>query len=147
MGSKITLLLAALMLLLPLAAGAETASLHPDYTHALPDLRTARWLLAQQSGDPAERANENEAIQDIDNSIRTITKNGFDDHKDLNDHAPIQMANDHRGRLNQALELLHQAHAEISKEEADPMAAKVRNKALDYIDLAGRAIGRALEAH
>jgi hypothetical protein len=149
MRMKSASLLAGLLLALPLAAAAadETPAKNPDYAHALPDLRTARWLLTQQPGDPPVRTNEDQAIQDIDVAIRTITKGRFDDHKDINDHEQMEMAKDHTTRLHQALEMLHRAHAYISKEVADPMGVTVRNQALENIDRAGRAIGRALEVH
>jgi len=143
---KIKSLLAGLLLAVPLAAGAdETVARNPDYAHALPDLRTARWLLTEQAGDPAQRTNEEEAIKDIDLAIGAI-KGRFDDHKNVNDREQIEMAKDRVARLHQALDLLHRAHAYISKEVADPMGVSIRNHALEDIDRAGRAIGRALEA-
>jgi hypothetical protein len=140
-------LLAGLLLALPLAVAADEQARNPDYGHALPDLRTARWLLAQQPGDPPVRTNEDQAIQNIDVAIRAATKAGFDDHKDVNDHEQMEMAKDHATRLHQALDMLHRAHAYLSKEVADPVGKSVRDQALDNIDRAGRAIGRALEAH
>lgn len=147
MRAKTSLLLAGLLLALPLAAGAEEpAARNPDYAHALPDLRTARWLLGEQPGDKAMRTNEEEAIQDLDSAIRTITKDRFDDHKSISDHEKIELAKDHTTRLHQALDLLHRAHGYVSKEVADPTGVSVRNHVLEDIDRAGRAIGRAIEA-
>jgi hypothetical protein len=90
MGTKATSLLAGLLLILPLAASAdEPLATNPDYAHALPDLRTARWLLTQQPGNPAMASNEERAIQDIDVAIRTITMGVFNDHRDVSDHEQI----------------------------------------------------------
>ncbi len=139
-------LLAGLLLALPLMVAAEESpAKNPDYAHALPDLRTARWLLTPQAGDPPARTNEVQAMQDIDLAIRAIRQGGVDDHKDLDSHEQVTMAKDHAARLQQALDLLHRAHAYISKEVANP-GVSVRDEALENIDRAARAIGRAIEA-
>jgi hypothetical protein len=147
MSTKMTSLLAGLLLALPLAAAADPPARNPDYAHALPDLRTARWLLAQQPGDPPTRTSEDQAIQHIDNAIRAITQSAFNDHQDASAHEQVEMGKDHSARLHQAMDLLHRAHAEISKEVADSVGVSVRNQALDDIDKAGREIGHALEGH
>lgn len=148
MRTKTMSLLAGLLLALPLVAGAgEPPAKNPDYAHALPELRTARWLLTQQPGDPPVRTNEDQAVQDIDAAIRDITKGAFDDHKDVNDHEQMEMAKDHTTRLHQALDRLHRAHAYLSKEVADPRGVTVRNQALENIDRAVLALGHALGAH
>jgi hypothetical protein len=148
MSNKTASLLAGLILALPLAVLADTQPKNPDYAHALPDLRTARFLLEAQPGDPAaSRTDAEQAIKDIDSAINAVTGGGFNDHKAITDHAQITVPKDRAGRLNQALEYLHRAHAEISKEVGDPAGVSVRNQALEYIDKAGRAVGRALEAH
>lgn len=142
-----TVSLAALLLALPLVAVADgPPAWNPDYAHALPDLRTARWLLTQQPGDPPVRSNEDQAIQDIDASIATITKGGFGDHLSVYEHEQMEMAQEHGTRLHQALELLRRAHAYLSKEVTDPMGVIIRDGALENIDRSAHAIGRALEA-
>jgi len=147
MGTQSTALLAALLLTLPLAAGGDEApARNPDYVHALPDLRTARWLLTPQPGDPPLRTNEDQAIQDINLAIRAVIKSGLYDSTDVSEHEQMQMAQDHTTRMHQALDLLHRAHAYLSKEAPDPMGTLVRNQVLEDIDRAGRAVGLALEA-
>jgi hypothetical protein len=140
-------LLAALLLFPPLAVAAdEPPAWNPDYTHALPDLRTARWLLTQQPGDPPTRSNEDQAIQDIDAAIATITRGGFGDHQSIYEHEQMEMAQEHGTRLHQALDLLRRAHAYLSKGVTDPLGVLIRNGALENIDRSARDIGLALEA-
>ena len=152
MSTKKTSLLAGLLLALPLAlppaTGAEPQAKNPDYAHALPDLRTARYLLEAPPGtSTAVRTDEEEAIKNIDSAIRVATQGGFNDHKAVTDHEQIAVPSDQATRLQKALELLHRAHAYLSKEATDTMGTSVRNQTLDYIDKAERAVGRAQEAH
>lgn len=146
MRGQVMSLLAGLLLTVPLPASAEEPpAKNPDYAHALPDLRTARWLLTPQSGDPEVRANEDEAIQDIDVAMRAIAMGAFDDHKSMEEHEQIEMAQGHIARLHQALDLLARAHAYLSKEVDDTMGIRVRNRVLENIDRANLAIRHALE--
>jgi len=45
------------------SAAQDLPGRHPGYLHALTDLRTARWLLSHQPGDPRVYADEDVAIQ------------------------------------------------------------------------------------
>lgn len=148
MSKNTRLLLAGLILALPLAVLADNQPKNPDYAHALPDLRTARYLLEAPAGTPTtERNDEEAAIKNVDTAIRAITGGGFNDHKAITDHAQVTVPQDHSARLHEALDYLHRAHAEISKEAGDQAGVSVRNQALDEIDKAARAVGHALEAH
>ena len=51
---------------------------------------------------------------------------------------------DNPGRLHKALELLHQAHSDVSREEDDPMTQGLRDRALGHIHLAVVATKTAL---
>jgi hypothetical protein len=147
MRGQVMSLLAGLLLTVPLPASAEEEppAKNPDYAHALPDLRTARWLLTPQSGDPEVRTSEDEAIHDIDVAMRAIATGAFDDHWSIDEHEQIEMAQDHIARLHQALNLLARAHAYLSKEVDDTMGIRVRNRVLENIDRANLAIRHALE--
>jgi hypothetical protein len=115
---------------------------HPGYLHALTDLRTARWLLNRQPGDPKVYAGEDVAITEIDAAIAEIKKASIDDGKDLNDHPAVD-AKEHGSRLLRAMEVLHKAHADIDNEEDNPEASQLRHLALDHIRKAGDAANRA----
>jgi hypothetical protein len=71
---------------------------HPYYLHSLTDLRTARWLLTHQPGDPKTYRDEDVAITQINGAIGEIKKAGIDDGKDINDHPKVDVT-EHGSRL------------------------------------------------
>jgi hypothetical protein len=115
---------------------------HPGYLHALTDLRTARWFLNHQAGDPKVYAGEDVAITEIDAAIAEIKKASIDDGKDVNDHPAVDVK-EHGSRLLRAMEVLQRAHADIDHEEDNPEVSQLRNRALDHIRKAGDAANRA----
>jgi hypothetical protein len=115
---------------------------HPGYIHALSDLRSARWFLNHQAGDPKVYAGEDVAITEIDAAIAELKKASIDDGKDLNDH-PVVDVKEHGSRLLRAMEILQRAHADIDNEEDNPEASQLRHRALDHIQKAHDAANRA----
>ena len=128
------LLLGGLLALVSLAANADMPGKHPYYLHALSDLRAARWMLEHRPGDAAVSGQEDVAITEIDAAIGEIKHAAIDDGKDLHDHPKIDGPNDRPGRLHKALELLHKVHSDVAREEDDPMAKGLRNRAVGHID-------------
>lgn len=124
------------MTLLSLAAYADMPGKHPYYLHALSDLRAARWMLEHRPGDPAVSSQEDVAITEIDGAIGEIKRAAIDDGKDVHDHPNVQDMNGRPGRLHKALELLRQVHADVAREEDDPMTRGLRNRAVRHIDAA-----------
>ncbi len=137
---------ALLLVLLPMAASAELPGKHPYYLHALTDLRTARWLIEHRPGDARVSADEDVAITRIDEAINEIKHAAIDDGKDIHDHPPVDAKLDRKGRLHRADELLHKVHADIAREEDDPMTRGLRNRAIHHLDEAMRATGAAIRA-
>ncbi len=128
----------------PLASMAQTLpGKHPGYLHALTDLRTARWFLYHQPGDPKVYASEDVAITEIDAAIGEIKKASIDDGKDINDHPEVDVK-EHGSKLLKAIETLKKAKADITKEEDNPEAREFRHKAVEHID---RALKSAEKAH
>lgn len=118
----------------PLAAHADLPGKHPFYLHALTDLRAARWCLEHRPGDVAVSAREDVAIGEIDAAIREIRRAAIDDGKDIHDHPGVDVARDVPGRLHQALDLLRKVHADVAREEDDPVVRGLRNRAVGHID-------------
>ena len=137
---------ALLLVLLPLAALPELPGKHPYYLHALTDLRTARWLIEHRPGDARVSADEDVAITRIDEAINEIKHAAIDDGKDIHDHPPVDAKLDRKGQLHRADELLHKVHADIAREEDDPMTRGLRNRAIHHLDEAMRATGAAIRA-
>ena len=134
MAIRNNLLLGGLLALVSLGANADLPGKHPYYLHALSDLRAARWMLEHRPGDAAVSGQEDVAITEIDAAIGEIKHAAIDDGKDLHDHPAIDAPKDRPGRLHKALELLRKVHSDVAREEDDPMAKGLRNRAVGHID-------------
>jgi len=143
---KPSLLLSALFVLVsvPLAVNAALPGKHPYYLHALSDLRTARWMLEHRPGDAAVSGQEDVAITEIDKAIGEIKHAAIDDGKDIHDHPPVDVPNDHPGRLHKALDLLHKVHSDVNREEDDPMTQGLKERALHHVGEATHATEKAI---
>ncbi|HTC16128.1 MAG TPA: hypothetical protein VK695_10050 [Steroidobacteraceae bacterium] len=133
-----------LLLALPFAASADLPGKHPYYLHALTDLRAARWMLEHRPGDAAVSANEDVGITEIDKAIGEIKRAAIDDGKDIHDHPAADLPADRPGRLHKALDLLRKVHADLNREEDDPMTRGLKDRALRHVDEALHATERAL---
>lgn len=77
--------LLAIALALPFVAHAEVPGNHPDYLHALTDLRDAHWNLEHRPGDAAVSSQEDLAITEIDAALGEVKKAAHEDEKNLHD--------------------------------------------------------------
>src|SRR5450432_3641401 len=91
----------ALAALAPALAHADQPGRHPAYLHALEDLRAARASL-ERPANVVVKWDEKQAIREIDAAIREIKEAAIDDGKNLNDHPPIDVNLDWKGRLHGA---------------------------------------------
>jgi len=133
-----------LLLCVPLLASADLPGRHPEYLHALSDLRASRWLLEHRPGDVAVSVNEDVAITEIDRAIGEIKRAAIDDGKDIYDHRGVDLPPDRPGRLHRALDLLRQVHSDVAREEDDPATRGLRDRAVHHIDEAIHATERTL---
>ena len=149
MKSLIKLALAMLTVLLFVPAYASAAPApgrdHPSYLHALTDLRHARAHLERPDGGEL-RDQEKKAIHEIDDAIAEIKRASIDDHKDLNDHPPVDAHMEWGGRLHRALELLDKAHHDVAQDEDNAFAEGLQIRALDHIDRAHHHVEEAIQA-
>ena len=130
--------------LLPFAAHADMPGQHPEYLHALTDLRDARWNLEHRPGDAAVSAQEDVAITEVDRAIDQTKKAARADGKDMRDH-PGEDANMNRpGRLHHALDLLGKTHNDLARPEDNPEARELKNRILEHVDLAIQATKHAI---
>jgi len=128
-----------LVLILASCATQPPPGRHPAYLHALSDLRTARWMLEHRPGDAAVSAHESEAISEIDHAIAELKRAAIDDGKNIHDHPSADVPNDYRGRLHKAADLLRKVHADTYREEDNPDARGLRDRAIGHVDMALRA--------
>jgi hypothetical protein len=119
----------------PLLLRADTPGRHPAYLHARSDLRTAQWLMRVHD-DPDVMRRIHQADIEIDRAVHEMDVAARFDHKDLNDHPPIDTGLDRRGRFRKAMELLQRARADIGREEDDPSAIGWRDLAYRHVDAA-----------
>ena len=117
---------------------------HPAYLHALSDLRTARWMLEHRPGDAAVSAHESEAISEIDRAIQELTSAAINDGKNIHNHPAADVPTDYRGRLHKAADLLRKVRSDTYREEDNPSARGLRDRALAHVDAALHATERAI---
>jgi hypothetical protein len=132
------------LLVLIISACASQPSRHPAYLHALSDLRTARWMLEHRPGDAAVSEHEGEAIAEIDRAIAELRRAAVDDGKNLHEHPAADVPGDYRGRLHKAAELLRKVRADTFREEDNPAARGLRDRAIAHVDAALHATERAI---
>jgi hypothetical protein len=142
---KVSLIGAGLALAVPLAAQAahppgEWWHHHPHYVHAMSDVSTAYRLLQHAPGDRPMKAEEEHAELAIRYAYQTLADAAAVDRKNIQDIQPADTNTyDHRGRLHHALDLLHDAHAQVNVEEDDKDAQGLKVRALKEIDAAAQA--------
>jgi len=119
----------------PALLRADTPGRHPAYLHARSDLRRAQ-LMMRVHDDPDVMRRVHQADVEIDRAIHEIDVAARFDHKDMDDHPPIDVNLDRRGRFQKAMELLQKSRADIAREEDDPSAVGWRNLAFRHIDAA-----------
>lgn len=119
------------------------AGRHPRYLHARSDLRTAQFLMRVHDEDNVMR-HLRQADREIDAAVREIDTAAVIDHRDIEDHPPIDRSLDRRGRFHKAMELLQAARSDIGREEDNPRAIGWRDAAYRHIDEAIGQLRRAV---
>ncbi len=133
-----------LMLLLAACVTQPPPSRHPAYLHALSDLRSARWMLEHRPGDAAVGRHESEAISEIDYAVAELKRAAIDDGRNIHDHPNADVPNDYRGRLHRAADLLRKVHTDTYREEDNPNAVGLRDRAIGHVDAALHATEQAI---
>jgi hypothetical protein len=123
---------------------ADEPGRHPAYLHALTDLRHARANLENLAPTHHMDKEEEHAISEIDKAIGEIKRAAIEDGKNLNERPPVDARMDRAGRYRRAMELLDRAHEDIAREEDDPSAHGLRNRAMHHIDEAHHIVERLI---
>lgn len=118
---------------------------HPAYLHALSDLRDARAHLQRPAPNGRMDAEQQRAIEEIDRAIHEIKDAAIGSGKDLNDRPPVDEHLGHRGRYRRALELLDQAHHNLSYREDDPRLRGLRERSIHHVDEAHHVVEHLVE--
>jgi hypothetical protein len=145
---RVSLIVAIAVLITPMAAQAQWWQSHPHYLHAMSNLRMAYWLVQhRETNDPIANDQEHHALRQIRAAYQELKDASIMDNKNIDDQAPADTNfYDHRGRLHRALDLLREAHNDVTGEEEDPAALGLRHRALKHIDEAAHATDDAIHA-
>ena len=141
--TKLPIILAAGAVLIVSAVAFAQPRHHPRYLHARTDLRTAQYLMRVHDEDNVMR-HLRRADEEIDQAVAEIDRAAVIDHRDLEDHPPIDRRLDRRGRFHRAMELLQAARSDIGREEDNPRALAWRDAAYRHIDAAMDQLRRAV---
>lgn len=125
---------------LAVPAKAQGPDRHPEYLHALSDLRLMRAYLDKLT--PSERIDDESmrAIDEIDAAIRAIKAAAIDDGKDIHEHMPIDAHIRPTDRFHKAREAGNAALADISHSEDDRFAGGLKHKAAEHIEHANQIV-------
>jgi hypothetical protein len=123
---------------------ADTPGKHPAYLHALSDLRDARAHLEQYTNEPVI-AEEQHAIEHIDQAIGEIKRAAIMDGKNIQDHMPIDTHLGRHDRFVKAMELLDKAQRDASGEEDQPDTMGLQQRVIHHIDEARHSVRHALD--
>jgi len=131
----------------PVASQAQWWSQHPAYLHVLSDLRTAHWLIQHRgASDPVQGAEESNALAEIDAAYHDLEAASVSDGKNLADQPPANFPWDNqRGRLHQAVDVLHKAHEELRGAEDNPAARDLRARAIRHVEAASALTRSAIQ--
>jgi hypothetical protein len=124
-------------------SGTVKAQGHPNYMHALGDLRTARWMLEHRPGNWQQSQDERAAEKEINDAIRDIKQAHIDDGRGIDEHDKWAEHNDRGGRLHDAQDLLRKARGDMDRAED---LGGLRGRILRHIDESLRFVDRAIHA-
>lgn len=116
---------------------------HPEYMHALSDLRAARHYLADGWAWGPVRHDDDAAIREIDAAINEIKMAAIDDGHGINDPFPIDTSLSPHDRFRKANELLFKAHQDLNGAREWPEARGLRDRAWMHIDRAHQIVDNA----
>ena len=119
-------------------ARAERPGKHPEYLHAIQDLKHARYNLERKEGDREMRWDAKVAISEVDAALDEIKEAAEHVGKDLEMHPPVDLKIGYKGRLHKALDLLRSAKERCRKDEDSRGARRHQEAALRHIDEAIR---------
>jgi hypothetical protein len=138
-------LLGALLLLSgAVSVQAQTPGQHPNYLHAVHDLREARSWLQITYTEPAHAQAAAAALPEINQAIDSIKLASYFDEKSMSQVPPPNSNTPPNGRFHYVKDLLSAARRDVSLPESDPAAVPHQKAALQHIMAAEAAINKVL---
>jgi hypothetical protein len=126
----------------PAVVNADMPGRHPAYLHARGNLRAAQFLLRVRE-EPNVTRQFIEADRQAEAAIHEIDQAAVIDHKDIDEHPPVDLRLERRDRFRKIVELLRTARADLGREEDNGRARGWRDAAYQHIDQALEHMHRA----
>jgi L-lysine 2,3-aminomutase len=124
---------------------AQAPGSHPEYLHAIRNLREARGLLQFPFTKPEHIQAASAALSEIRDAIGDLKFASHIDEKNLAD-VPPDKTMPPEGRFHKINDLLSSAYKDTKQPESDTVARPYKDRALDHIYNAQKAIQPALVA-
>ncbi|MGA2249625.1 hypothetical protein [Terracidiphilus sp.] len=145
--SKI-IIMSGMLFALSLGSGiAAHAQEHPQYLHALSDLRLMRSYLDKQTPDEHMDDEANSAIREIDAAIEQIKGASIDDHKDLHNEMPVDAKLTYSDRFRKARESGDAAWHDVDQAEDNGSVKGLKHRALDHIEKANHIVDHMMKRY
>lgn len=126
-----------LIMLVPLAAGAEGLEGQVGYTCAISDLEAARAVVTMANPDKPLAA-QSTALKEIDRAIQDLAQAAIIQGKDPSSVKQLYPDLDPADQISESIDLLNKAHISLNRNEPDSKLAVFQQDALEHLD---RAIG------
>jgi len=126
---------------------AAHAQEHPQYLHALSDLRLMRSYLDKQTPDEHMDDEANSAIREIDAAIEQIKGASIDDHKDLHNEMPVDAKLTYSDRFRKARESGDAAWHDVDQAEDNGSVKGLKHRALDHIEKANHIVDHMMKRY
>jgi hypothetical protein len=123
---------------------AQTPGQHPNYLHAIHDLRQARGWLQITYTEPAHAQAAAAALPEINEAIDSLKLAAHVDEKSMSDVPAPNTNTPPNGRFHYVKDLLSAARRDTSMPESDPAALIHQKAALQHIMAAEAAINKVL---
>jgi hypothetical protein len=136
-------LVLAVSIILPMSSFAGFFGDHTHYQNALSEIRSAR-ALVQANSQPAELADEQNAVRELQLSIEEITQASKDDWQPMATQHRVDGNLNKDERFHEALRLLARAHNNICRGNDGHCAQGLRNEAVAHLDQAMNFIRLAM---
>jgi hypothetical protein len=136
-------------ILFALSAGGSVAAhaQHPEYLHALSDLRMMRGYLDRMTPNEHMDDEASAAIQEIDAAIQEIKAASIDDGKNVEDHMPIDARLTYSDRYRKAREAGDAAWRDVNQAEENGAARGLKHRALDHIEKANHIVDHIMKRY
>jgi hypothetical protein len=142
-----TILLSGILFALSLGDGVAAHAQHPQYLHALSDLRLMRAYLDRQTPNEHIDDEASHAIQEIDAAIQEIRAASIDDGKDTQDHMPIDTQETFASRYRKARQAGDAAWHDVDQAEENGSVRGLKHRALDHIEKANHIVDHIMKRY